>query len=143
MRPAEATVEMVEVDRVVGEQLRPRHPVLAHRTGQEVVAERRFHFVSSELGHVAPPFYLDSFDKSRRRCNSHGARSTPMARSPQATGRQGGTMGVTDVRRDDGGGVITVTLTRDEKMNAMTPVMFEVIEEASATSGTATISGCS
>ena len=39
-------------------------------------------------------------------------------------------MGVTDVRRDDDGGVITVTLTRDEKMNAMTPVMFEVIEEA-------------
>ena len=52
-------------------------------------------------------------------------------------------MGVTDVRRDDGGGVITVTLTRDEKMNAMTPVMFEVIEEALRDLGTATISGCS
>jgi enoyl-CoA hydratase/carnithine racemase len=36
----------------------------------------------------------------------------------------------TEARREDDGGVVTVTLTRDEKMNAMTPEMFDVIEDA-------------
>src|SRR3954452_2142431 len=35
-----------------------------------------------------------------------------------------------EIRRDDREGVITVTLTRDEKMNAMTPAIFDVIETA-------------
>jgi enoyl-CoA hydratase/carnithine racemase len=39
-------------------------------------------------------------------------------------------MPTSDVRRDDIGPVVTITLTRDDKMNAMTPAMFEVIEGA-------------
>ena len=35
-----------------------------------------------------------------------------------------------EIRRDDHEGVVTLTLTRDDKMNAMTPAMFEVIESA-------------
>src|ERR1700750_156344 len=35
-----------------------------------------------------------------------------------------------EIRRDDHEGVITLTLTRDEKMNAMTTAMFDVIETA-------------
>ena len=37
---------------------------------------------------------------------------------------------MSDVRRDDVEGVVTVTFTRDEKMNAVTPGMFEVLVEA-------------
>jgi enoyl-CoA hydratase len=39
-------------------------------------------------------------------------------------------MSTDEIRRDDRGGVVTLTLTRDDKMNAMTPAMFEVIETA-------------
>jgi enoyl-CoA hydratase len=35
-----------------------------------------------------------------------------------------------EARRDDVDGVVTVTFTRDEKMNAVTPAMFEVLAEA-------------
>ena len=35
-----------------------------------------------------------------------------------------------EIRRDDRDGVVTLTLTRDDKMNAMTPGMFHVIEDA-------------
>ena len=35
-----------------------------------------------------------------------------------------------EIRRNDHEGVVTVTLTRDEKMNAMTPAMFDVLESA-------------
>jgi enoyl-CoA hydratase/carnithine racemase len=35
-----------------------------------------------------------------------------------------------EIRRDDREGVITLTLSRDDKMNAMTPAMFDVIETA-------------
>ena len=37
---------------------------------------------------------------------------------------------MSDARRDDVEGVVTVTFTRDEKMNAVTPGMFEVLAEA-------------
>ena len=37
---------------------------------------------------------------------------------------------MSDVRRDDVEGVVTVTFTHDEKMNAVTPGMFEVLAEA-------------
>ncbi len=40
------------------------------------------------------------------------------------------TMATSEARRDEDGGVVTVTLTRDEKMNAMTPGMFEVLTDA-------------
>ncbi|MCU1344185.1 MAG: Enoyl-CoA hydratase/isomerase [Acidimicrobiia bacterium] len=39
-------------------------------------------------------------------------------------------MGSTQARRDEVDGVITVTFTRDEKLNAVTPEMFGVLEEA-------------
>ena len=39
-------------------------------------------------------------------------------------------MTTSDARRDDVEGVVTVTFTRDEKMNAVTPGMFEVLAEA-------------
>jgi enoyl-CoA hydratase len=35
-----------------------------------------------------------------------------------------------EIRRSDDDGVVTLTLTRDDKMNAMTPGMFEVLEQA-------------
>jgi len=35
-----------------------------------------------------------------------------------------------EIRRDDHEGVVTLTFTRDDKMNAMTPAMFDVIETA-------------
>jgi enoyl-CoA hydratase/carnithine racemase len=35
-----------------------------------------------------------------------------------------------DIRRDDGGGVITLTFTRDHKLNAVTGTMLDVIREA-------------
>jgi enoyl-CoA hydratase len=35
-----------------------------------------------------------------------------------------------EIRRADDDGVVTLTLTRDDKMNAMTPGMFEVLEQA-------------
>jgi enoyl-CoA hydratase len=39
-------------------------------------------------------------------------------------------VGTSDARRDDVDGVVTVTFTRDEKMNAVTPEMFEVLSDA-------------
>jgi enoyl-CoA hydratase len=39
-------------------------------------------------------------------------------------------MPTSDARRDDDGAVVTITITRDHKMNAMTPAMFDVIGEA-------------
>ena len=35
-----------------------------------------------------------------------------------------------EIRRDDHDGVVTLTFTRDDKMNAVTPAMFAVLEEA-------------
>jgi enoyl-CoA hydratase/carnithine racemase len=37
---------------------------------------------------------------------------------------------VADIRRDDAGGVITVTFTRDDKRNAVSRAMVEVVEQA-------------
>lgn len=39
-------------------------------------------------------------------------------------------MSTSDARREDVEGVVTVTFTRDEKMNAVTPGMFEVLSDA-------------
>src|SRR5436190_10722309 len=39
-------------------------------------------------------------------------------------------MSTDEIRRDDHDGVVTLTFTRDDKMNAMTPAMFDVIETA-------------
>ncbi|HEX5587005.1 MAG TPA: enoyl-CoA hydratase/isomerase family protein [Acidimicrobiia bacterium] len=39
-------------------------------------------------------------------------------------------MGANDARREEDGGVVTVTFTRDEKVNALTPDMFAVVEDA-------------
>ena len=39
-------------------------------------------------------------------------------------------MSTDEIRRDDHDGVITLTMTRDDKMNAMTPGMFVVLEQA-------------
>jgi enoyl-CoA hydratase len=39
-------------------------------------------------------------------------------------------MPTTEARREEHDGIVTVTLTRDEKRNAMTPAMFGVIEDA-------------
>lgn len=39
-------------------------------------------------------------------------------------------MSTDEIRRDDHEGVVTLTFTRDGKMNAMTPAMFDVIETA-------------
>ena len=35
-----------------------------------------------------------------------------------------------DARRDDSGGIITITFTRDKKLNAVTLPMLEMLEEA-------------
>src|SRR6266516_440648 len=43
---------------------------------------------------------------------------------------EGDAVETSEVRRDDVDGVVTVTFTRDAKMNAVTPAMFDVLAEA-------------
>jgi enoyl-CoA hydratase len=40
------------------------------------------------------------------------------------------TMATTHARRDDGDGIVTVTFTRDEKLNAVSPEMYDLIASA-------------